>query len=502
MEEIAAPAETSGYTKADQLALRVLQIGAIAAVLVALPNPTFDLDRFLVPKELALHVTAVLAGILALGSIRRIAITGTDWLLFAYLILSALSAITATNRWLGVRALAVTASSIAIFWTARALSRAGLASPLLNGLALAVVIAAATALVQAYGLRTDFFAQTRVPGGTLGNRNFIAHVAAFGLPLCFLAALRTKRFLLTSTGVAIVSAALVLTRSRAAWLAGGVMLLIFVVSTRMWRRFFGVLVFAAAGVAGALLIPNTLRWRGENPYLQSVRGVANYEEGSGRGRLVQYEHSLRMAASHALLGVGPGNWPVEYPKYAARDDASLNPSEPGMTFNPWPSSDWVALVSERGLAGALLMVLICVGIAIRGLRHDDRLLGGTLLAMLAAAVVAGLFDAVLLLAVPALIVWAALGALWPVEPMSAVRGPRLALALVVILLAGVGAYRSAAQVAAMELYAAGNLERASRVDPGNYRIHLRLARRCDHARAAHALFPSSAEAREISRRCR
>ena len=165
--------------------------------------------------------------------------------------------------------------------------------------------ASATALLQAYGLRIDFFAQSRVPGGTLGNRNFIAHVAAFGLPLCFLAALRANRFLI---GVAIVSASLVLTRSRAAWLAAAVMLLIFIIFVSNWRRFFVVLIFAVAGVAAALVIPNALRWRGQNPYLQSVRGVANYEEGSGRGRLVQYEHSLRMSIAHALLGAGPGNF--------------------------------------------------------------------------------------------------------------------------------------------------------------------------------------------------
>src|SRR6266849_3706742 len=99
--------EVPAHTKADLFALRVVQIGAIAAVLIVLPNPSFDLDRFLIPKELVLHITAVI-----------------------------------------------------------------------------------TSLLQAYGVRIDFFATNRVPGGTLGNRNFIAHVAAFGLPICFLAALR------------------------------------------------------------------------------------------------------------------------------------------------------------------------------------------------------------------------------------------------------------------------------------------------------------------------
>jgi hypothetical protein len=283
------------------------------------------------------------------------------------------------------------------------------------------------------------------------------------------------------------------------------MLLIFIVSARMWRRLAGVLTFAVVGAVVALVIPNTLHWRGENPYLASVRGVANYEEGSGRGRLVQYGQSLLMAAVHPLFGVGPGNWPVAYPTHAARNDPSLSSSDAGMTFNPWPSSDWVAFASERGFAAAALMALVFIGIALAGFRQEDRLLSATLLAMLAAVVVEGMFDAVLLLAVPTLIVWTALGALWPLGWGSAVRGSQLAFPLFVIVIAAVGAYRSAAQIAAMEIYAAGrgraSLERAAAIDPGNYRIQLRLAQRCEHARAAHALFPNAAEARELSRRC-
>src|SRR5207237_8610823 len=132
---------------------------------------------------------------------------------------------------------------------------------------------------------------------------------------------------------AIVAASRVLTRSRGAWIAAVVMLIVFAIFAHAWTRLAGVVAFAVVGALAALVIPNTLRWRAENPYLQSVRGVANYEEGSGRGRLVQYERSARMALFHPLFGVGPGNWPVRYPEYAKRNDPSLSDSDAGMTFN-------------------------------------------------------------------------------------------------------------------------------------------------------------------------
>jgi O-antigen ligase len=396
-----------------------------------------------------------------------------------------------------------------LFWAARAVREAGHERALLNGLALAVVIAAATSLLQAYGVRTIFFAINRAPGGTLGNRNFVAHLAAIGLPLSLLAALRARRFFIAATGVAVVTAALVLTRSRAGWLAAAVAVAIFFVLAvrEHGRRVIAILAIAAAGAGAALIIPNALRWRSDNPYLESVTGVVDYERGSGRGRLVQYEHSLLMAARHPLFGVGPGNWPVVYPVHAARSDPSLSDSEAGMTSNPWPSSDWVAFVAERGLAAAVLLALFFL----RLLKRD-----ATLLATLAAVIVAGLFDAVLLLPAPALIAWTAFGALCsdrlqPVDSVDPVRDGRLKpVATLVVVICILGAFRSAAQLTAMEVYATtsdrASLERAARIDPGSYRLQMRLARggrrRCEHALAAHALFPNAQAALDASRGCR
>ena len=470
-----------------RFAVIVLQIGAIAVVLAAAPWTVFDLDRFLVPKELVLHLTAAIVGVLTLRRMRP------DRLLTAFLILSALSAILATNKWLGFRALAVSVSSVILFWAARTLDE----RKLVNGLALAVIIASVTSLLQAYGVDTIYFASTRIPGGTLGNRNFVAHMAAFGLPLCMLAALRAWRY---APGVAVVAAALVLTRSRAGWLAAGAALLVFCVFSLRERRLFAVLGFAAAGAAAALVLPNALHWRSRNPYLQSATNVVEYEKGSGRGRLVQYERSLRMAAQHALLGVGPGNWSVDYPRHAARNDPSLSDTEAGMTSNPWPSSDWVAFVAERGVAAAVVLALALMSLVRRN---------AALLATLAAVFVAGLFDAVLLLPAPALIAWSAFGALRggddPAQPPA-----RTVAAIIAIVLALAGAARSAAQLVAMDIYATRgdrpSLERAARIDPANYRLQLRLARggrrRCEHALAAHALYPSADAAAAAARGCK
>src|SRR5690348_3673551 len=104
----------------ERIALRVLQAAALAVVLAVSTLTLFDLDRFFVPKELVLHAGALVAGLFALRAIGRGAFTRVDLLLAGYLAWSALSALFATNRWLGMRALAISASGVLVFWTARA----------------------------------------------------------------------------------------------------------------------------------------------------------------------------------------------------------------------------------------------------------------------------------------------------------------------------------------------------------------------------------------------
>lgn len=531
----AGPA-SAGPTIAERRALRVVQAGAVLVVLVAATWKTFELDRFFVPKELVLHLCACVAALLLVRSVRGVRFSWVDLLLLLHLGLGVLSAVVATNHWLAIRALTISTSGIVVFWAARTLRTAGLARPLLGALALAVVVGCITSLMQTYGVETDFFSLNRAPGGTFGNRNFVAHMAAFGLPVVLVLAIDARRwplYLLGLVGATLVVATLFLTRSRAAWLAFAAVAVVFLAATllssamrrdaRMRRRILGIPLLAAAGIAAALFVPNSLDWNSDNPYLESMRDVANYEEGSGRGRLVQYRQSLAMAAAHPLLGVGPGNWAVAYPEHAGDGDPSMSNNNAGMTSNPWPSSDWVAVIAERGFPAALLLVLAVMGIAVSGLYRlitavnaEDALRATALLATLLGACVAGMFDAVLLLALPALLVWAAVGVLYePTESRfapPAVLRPAALVALAAI--AGIGALRSSAQLVAMGIHANTEqlswLGRAALIDPGNYTIRLQLARggsgldrdaRCEHARAAHALYPSAVQARRLSSNC-
>jgi hypothetical protein len=142
----------------------------------------------------------------------------------------------------------------------------------------------------------------------------------------------------------------------------------------------------------------------------------------------------------------------------------------------------------------------------------------TIVATLLAVVVVGAFDAVILLPVPTLFCWVILGALTsparPVREVLLTGRSRRALMAGGALVGALFLCRSAAQIAAMGLYSSGKrdaMERASRVDPGSYRIQMLLAKtwlergQCDrarpHAEAARKLFPNHPAPARVLRAC-
>jgi O-antigen ligase len=403
-----------------------------------------------------------------------------------------------------------------------------------------VVLGAITALLQAYGVELAVMAERRAPGGTFGNRNFMAHFVALGAPVLALAGLEARRrweVALWQAAVAIAAAALVLSRSRAAWLAFSVALALFgfegLWAGGLWRNRSArsrVLALAAAAGIGALLalvVPNRLEWRSGSPYLDSIRGLTDYREGSGRGRLVQYQNTLHMASDHPLLGVGPGNWPVEYPKYTFAGDPAFDPDD-FIPTNPWPSSDWVALLAERGPLALLAVLTVGAALAVGAWRRWRQSLETTrglealaaLLTLLVLACVSA-FDAVLLLPAPTVFIGTLLGALIRPPKRSVLTielsdSQRARLAGTVALVGTLLVLRGIGQIGAMAVFS-GSRQPAMRewagwMDPGNYRIQMLLGYawrdrgRCDrartHAEAARGLYPNHPAPRQLLAACR
>jgi hypothetical protein len=295
---------------------------------------------------------------------------------------------------------------------------------------------------------------------------------------------------------------------------------------RTWGRLRVLAVAAILGAVASAYLPNRLEWKSNSPYLDSMRDIVNSSEGSGAGRMKQYRNSLDMALANPIFGVGPGNWTVHYVKFAERRDPSLS-SAGGMTDNPWPSSDWVAFVSERGIAATALLVLALLAIVFRAVRElpaarvsndfERATAALTLIGTIVATAVVGLFDAVLLIAIPTMFMWLLAGVLSPPSPpkKSVESGVRQFGGPALVLFAVFAIVRSAGQIQAMAIYHTASrlstIESAGKFDPGSYRIRMRLAagyadrgdcgKSIPHAKAAHEMFPNATDPRSVLRRC-
>jgi hypothetical protein len=245
--------------------------------------------------------------------------------------------------------------------------------------------------------------------------------------------------------------------------------------------------------------------------------LADYRDGSGRGRLIQYRNSLELVRASPLLGVGPGNWFVHYPTVTSDGD----PAYAGhlvIPTNPWPSSDWVALLTERGALGVLLLLVaggLAAGRALASGRtgeRDDGYAAAAVVGLLVAGLVTGFFDAVLLLAAPSYLVWTGVGLLSspPRRPLGrpliggkAPGGLRWGGVLVTLALVGLTGTHAVAIGITGDDPRRATLELASRLAPGEHRLHILLAERgrCENARAAARLMPHHGEVARLAKGC-
>lgn len=516
----------------------ILGLGLVATVLVMVPGGALENERHDLPKEFVVHLLALCAAGAALMHARRVRLAGEDVSLAVFLALGLVSsAVVAVNPWMAARSSALACSAAAVYWAVRAAGGRG-RRQLLALAAGAVTVAAVAALLEAYGAVEGLSTANRAPGGTLGHRNRMAHLLVLGLPLLAVqvAGARSRaRLLGWSAAVMVVGAALVLSRSRAAWVATVVVVAVGLLAVALARpgarralpaRRLGLSAAALLLGAGmAVAVPNALSWYSPTPYRDSLATLVDHREGSGRGRVIQYANTLWMAGDHPLLGVGPGNWRVRYPSYATPGDPSYTPTE-RLPTGRYPQGDWVALLAERGviaalaaaLAGAILLLRSAA--TVRRGRGPRAFRAGAALCVGGALAVLGVFDAVLMTPAAALLAAVALGALAPrARKARRLPLPRAAWGMTVAAAAAVLAgavLLGGVQLRAATLYgsapAAENLARAVRLNPGDYDAQLRLGEalaergRCAEAisplRAASRLYPTAPLPERLLRRCR
>ncbi|WP_164016001.1 O-antigen ligase family protein [Pyxidicoccus trucidator] len=523
----------------------LLVAGVFGSVFAMWPVPPVDPLDFFQPKAAVLILVAFVTAALVVAREPECRLDLEAGGLLLFLALGVLSVLTvAVNRSLAWSSMGVSAGGVLAFLVARTLPARSRQS-VLTAVVATLLLAALVATLEAFRLTFRLSTPHRIPGGPLGNRNALSHLLVLGLPATALLALGERRWgrVLAFAAALASGYVLVLARSRGAWLGGGlaVVLLTGVVgsATRRagrgspWRRGAVVLVALMLGGAAALVLPNRLNWRSPHPYRDTLATLVEADTGSGHGRMVQYERSLLMAREYWPLGTGPGNWSVHYPRFAAPDDPSVHRGSFEPT-NRHPSSDWIAVLSERGFMACALLALVALRVLLltgrallRAPTREDALAGGTAAATFLALAWLGAIDAVLVTPGAACVAAVLLGVLLPRQPddtwhvaVLTASTPRALRGGVAVTLCALGALGAAREVARLVLRESARTtphleaveERVSRFAADDYPSRMTLALRwtvkgsCDraapHLAAATQLLPEAAAPGQLALRCR
>jgi O-antigen ligase len=387
--------------------LLALSGGSAMLLCVGFSDETFD--RYQLPKEAALALLAL--GVLGALRGRLIARDAVNAGLLGFALSSGVSALFASSPRLALRELGLTGAACVLFLGARRLATSA-RLPVLAALTASLLVLAVLVLAESFGALPGWSRPGLGPSASLGQRNAAAHVMLVASPVAWY--LGTERSLslraLSLLTGGLTAAALVYTRSRAAWLIAPIPLVLFVALLPSSRRLHAALV--ALVVLGAALLapslPTRLAWRSPTPYADSLHSLVDATSPSASGRLLQWRTSLTLLREHPWLGVGPGNWRVEYPRISPPGDPTLQRG-----FAPTGrllTGDLVGLLAERGSLGcaALFALLVAIGrqhwlerksgdLGASAAASRDALPGAAALAgsVLAAALGLAAFDAVL-----------------------------------------------------------------------------------------------------------
>jgi O-antigen ligase len=427
--------------------LAALATGGAAFLVLLLYAPALQAP-FLVPKFAALEVGATLAFVaFALG---RVKTGGPRWapsLVAGALLVVGTSAVSwaaATARAPGapyaVPALARWAALFGLACGASVLDDAPDARQrVLEGVTIAAAAVAVIGLLQHLEMLPLSIPVISTPGSTFGNRNLAAEAMALALPLgvgaaagagraagAEPAAQRSRRaVLLVALSLELVY--LAVTRARGAWLgaACGLAVTLWLARIRVTRvsRVSLALALGAVVVASvAAFVPGRFNPRDAGDAKRYSRLVEVLEGGFDarstalRTRLGLWRRTVAMVGDFPWLGVGPGNWPVFFPRYA----------EPGATRDGVLSAalaprqahdDFLERAAETGIPGLLALGALGAGVA---MAIGRRLKSGDAGTRVSSAAGAG--------------AWASLGALclasFPFEMPATIALAGLALGLV------------------------------------------------------------------------
>ncbi|MFH2055872.1 MAG: O-antigen ligase family protein [bacterium] len=242
---------------------------------------------------------------------------------------------------------------------------------------LTVLMVSFIGLCQFYGLGFLWIPGNVVPYATMANKNLLSAFLCIGMPFAAYSYLRgSSRWRYLQLGAVIVALHLiVVSGTRSAWLALvcslAVMLAMHLVRNHRLRRMRMArppnrrihLLLLLASLAIISCVPAMLLNSSGSDVLQRTFSQSWRSDASIQERLVLWEKSLLLAVDHPL-GVGPGNWKIQFPAYGTEGTRATR----GELFFQRPHNDFIWVLCESGILGLLFYLSMYVLAAVAAMR--------------------------------------------------------------------------------------------------------------------------------------
>jgi len=188
--------------------------------------------------------------------------------------------------------------------------------------------------------------------GPIGDPNYYAHLMVVLIPLAFYRMIGEKKTipkLVAGIALAVITLTVILTFSRGAFIALGLIVLVGIIYRR--PRFIEVLVVIVVGVLLLQFMPKTYLDR-ISTITDIFKGTQNSTDVSFRGRTSELTAAWLMFIDHPIFGVGVQNYSVYYQQYSRQ--IGLDPRVEARD----PHDLFLQIAAETGIAGILVFGIV------------------------------------------------------------------------------------------------------------------------------------------------
>lgn len=248
----------------------------------------------------------------------------------------------------------------------------------IKGLQLAMIISIGIGLYQLYRLAIEDRLLGKgwyIVSSTFGHRNLFASLLLMALPFSFYAfrKYKTNWKLLGGLNFLLALSFILLLQARSAWLGLLASVLVFALLFWFKRKQIDPSKWVNRSTVSVLIVSSLFgfaySWFNSANDLQGqeLQFDIKVENTSDKTftiheRGLMWKGTSRMIKDNSLLGVGPGNWKIHFPKYGS----DIWRARQGKVQFQRPHNDYLWILAEQGIIGILSFLLFLLGIFYMG----------------------------------------------------------------------------------------------------------------------------------------